>query len=342
MARLSNFLRRHDDDGDDAAGSGLPPPVCRPARAEEVDAALRLLLAGPGGLANEEQVLEFLAFTNQRAVDVRSVWVAIRTLAGSNVNRVEWALLPVVSPGRTMLLLTPNQLLRQQTPESSVRALCDEVCAQYARQGVQLAQLLLDPNEREVRDVYAASGFHQLAELVYLSRAVKRPLSQDELLLPPGFDLIRYDPASLKIHDHFARTITASYDGSLDCPGLNGMRDIVDVLEGHKAAGEFDPKRWRLLLEYGQPRAVLLTNRSLHADALELVYLGLVPEARGRGLGDWMVKLALACASEAGCAELTLAVDSRNAPALKLYFRHGMQRVATRIAMLRDLRGLIA
>jgi ribosomal protein S18 acetylase RimI-like enzyme len=338
MARLSNFLRRHDDDG--SADPGLPAPVCRPARPEDLDTALRLLLAGPGGLANEEQVLEFLAFTNQRAVDVRSMWVAARTLPGSTAARIEWAMLPVVSPGRTMLILTPNRLLRRQTPESSVRALTDEVCTQYARQGIQLAQLLLDPSERDVRDVYAASGFAQLAELVYLSRAVKRPIPQDELLLPPGFDLIRYDPASPKTHDLFARTITASYQGSLDCPGLNGMRDIVDVLEGHKAAGEFDPKRWLLLLEYGQARAVLLLNRSLHADALELVYLGLVPDARGRGLGDWMMKLALASTAEAGCAELTLAVDARNDPALKLYFRHGMQRVTSRIAMLRDLRGI--
>ena len=35
---------------------------------------------------------------------------------------------------------------------------------------------------------------------------------------------------------------------------------------------------------------------------------------------------------------LTLAVDSRNAPALKLYYRHGMQQIGAKTAMLRDLR----
>jgi ribosomal protein S18 acetylase RimI-like enzyme len=35
---------------------------------------------------------------------------------------------------------------------------------------------------------------------------------------------------------------------------------------------------------------------------------------------------------------LTLAVDSKNEPALRLYFRHGMQRIAARVAMIRDLR----
>jgi ribosomal protein S18 acetylase RimI-like enzyme len=36
--------------------------------------------------------------------------------------------------------------------------------------------------------------------------------------------------------------------------------------------------------------------------------------------------------------DLTLAVDSNNAPALQLYYRHGMRRVGSRIAMVRDLR----
>jgi len=40
--------------------------------------------------------------------------------------------------------------------------------------------------------------------------------------------------------------------------------------------------------------------------------------------------------------ELTLAVDSRNAPAMKLYFRHGLKRVGSRSAMIRDLRSLRA
>lgn len=337
MARLSNLLGRRDEGGD-RPDPGVRSLDCRPARPDELDAALRLLLAGAGGLASDEQVLEFLAFTNQRGVDVHDMWIASRQAAQPGPEQVEWALLPLVSPGRTMLLLTPNRLLKRLTPPSSVRALSDAVCAHFAQEGVQLAQLLLEPGQRDVRDVYTAAGFAELAELVYLSRAVKRAPAEDDLILSPGFDLVRYDPESPQVHDLFARTITASYQGSLDCPGLNGMRDMMDVLAGHKAAGEFDPKLWFALMEYGQPRAVLLLNKSLQSDALELVYLGLVPEARGRGLADWMMKLALSCVAQSGRRELTLAVDAQNAPALKLYFRHGMQRLMTRVAMLRDLR----
>ena len=43
-------------------------------------------------------------------------------------------------------------------------------------------------------------------------------------------------------------------------------------------------------------------------------------------------------ASMPGVERLSLAVDANNAPALRLYYRHGLQRVGSKIAMMRDLR----
>jgi mycothiol synthase len=124
----------------------------------------------------------------------------------------------------------------------------------------------------------------------------------------------------------------------MDCPGLNGLRDIDDIIAGHKASGEFDPNRWYLLFERALPVAVLLLSRSPHADGVELVYLGLAPEVRGRGIADLLMHLATASVSADGRMQLSLAVDSRNERAMHLYFRHGMQRVGSRIALIRDLR----
>ena len=154
----------------------------------------------------------------------------------------------------------------------------------------------------------------------------------------PGFGWRIYSPAT---HAEFARTVTATYEGSLDCPRLNGRRHIEDVLAGHKAAGEFDPALWFLLLAPGDlPAGVLLLSRSTRTDALELVYLGLTKSFRGRGLGDTLVEHALATAARIGSRRLSLAVDSQNAPALRLYHRHGLARLCTRVAMLRDLRDM--
>src|SRR5207247_8947085 len=102
---------------------------------------------------------------------------------------------------------------------------------------------------------------------------------------------------------------------------------------------EFDPALWFLLPDGArQPAGVLLLNRSTRTDALELVYLGLIPGYRGRQLGDLLMRHAQATAAHVGARRLTLAVDSRNAPALALYHRHGMTRVCSRMALMRDLR----
>jgi ribosomal-protein-alanine N-acetyltransferase len=71
---------------------------------------------------------------------------------------------------------------------------------------------------------------------------------------------------------------------------------------------------------------------------LELVYLGLSPDVRGQGVGDWLMKLALWRVASDRRGRLSLAVDSANAPALALYYRHGMKQIGTRTALLRDLR----
>jgi ribosomal protein S18 acetylase RimI-like enzyme len=139
-------------------------------------------------------------------------------------------------------------------------------------------------------------------------------------------------------HALFGRTIAETYQQSLDCPRLNGLRDIEDVLAGHKASGEFDPRLWALLVEGETALGALLLARAVPADTLELVYLGLTPAARGRGLGDGMMRRALASAAADGAGRLSLAVDSDNVPALKLYYRHGMQRVGAKLALMRQLR----
>ncbi len=140
-------------------------------------------------------------------------------------------------------------------------------------------------------------------------------------------------------HARFAATISASYRQSLDCPTLAGMRSIDDVIAGHKASGEFDPRYWFLLRLHAQPAAVLLLNRVAGADAAELTYLGVAPEARRCGLGNLLVRQALAAASTMQVKSITLAVDAANAPALRLYFRHGFKHVTGKLALIRDLRG---
>ncbi|MGH7177853.1 MAG: GNAT family N-acetyltransferase [Tepidisphaeraceae bacterium] len=320
MWALSNLLRTSNQ-----PDSTTPAVELRLVRRGEIDDALRLVLAGPNGLASDEQVLDFLSHAVARGADINALWVA------RDQRTLHWALLPVASPGRTMLLVSPTRLL-PGTPVESVARLITAVCADYALRGTKLVQALLDPDEHSVREIYKSCGFVELAELLYLHRAVGDSVVEPDL--PAGFSVETYSAAN---HAEFSAVILASYRGSLDCPGLNGVRDVEDILDGHKSTGIFDPRLWFLLREQGVARGALLLNRTAHDESLELVYLGLSPETRGRGAGDALMKLAIAGVRRTGRSLLSLAVDAKNQPALRLYFRHGMKRMGNRLALLRDL-----
>ena len=54
-------------------------------------------------------------------------------------------------------------------------------------------------------------------------------------------------------------------------------------------------------------------------EAWEIAYAGLIPEARGLGLGRALVRHCIAEAARAGISDLGLSVDSRNFKAIRVY-----------------------
>lgn len=61
----------------------------------------------------------------------------------------------------------------------------------------------------------------------------------------------------------------------------------------------------------------------VEADVVELVSVWVAPHARGRGVGDLLIRAVTAWAAKAGFAHVRLAVLPSNAPAITLYERHG-------------------
>jgi len=303
-------------------GGGI---ICRRARPEELQAAVGMILGSPGRPAPAAQIAEFINGSPQRRIDVQATWVA------ESSGRLIWAVLPILNPGKTLLLLTSFQMDDSVIP--AVSRLVEEICGHFARQGVHLAQVLLEPQHDSARKLFATAGFMDIAELIYLQGQVGRYAK--EAAVGQGMRWLEY---GAEAHGLFAEAIQQTYRDSLDCPALSGLRDIEDVISGHRATGQFDPTLWRLLLQDDRPMGVLLLSGIPQTDGTELVYLGVVPEARGRGLGTILMRHAMELTFRQHKRKLSLAVDSRNAPALKLYYRFGMQQVATRWAMIRDLR----
>lgn len=323
MGVLSNFFRKRNPEE-------LPAPTVRRLEKHEIDAGLSLILGLGGRAADSATVEEFVQFAQQRQMDLSSVWGAFFD------DRLGAAALPVYSAGRTALLMTSSA--GNSSPLAGAIALCaQDVCRSIDRAQCQIVQVLLEPSESRAAEQLSKTGFGLLTTLLYLQRTLTR--EPPAPVLPPGFRVDTYNPDT---HDRFARAILASYAQSLDCPALHGKRQIADIIEGHKSSGEFDPKLWFVITRDATPAidedcAVLLLSPVPHHSTMELVYIGLAPSARGHGIGDYLVQLALHHTRAAGLQHLTLAVDELNHPALRLYYRHGLGEVHRRLALIRSL-----
>ncbi len=284
-----------------------------------------MILSGPGHPPSATQVVDFIQSTTQRRIDLSAMWVA------ESRGKLVWAALPILNPGKTLLLLTGSNIADSVYPAAV--QLVTELCEYFRQRNVHLAQVLFEPDHSQARMLFSDLGFTQVAELIYLQGTVPRIAKS-----PPLPRNMRFVSYSSENHALFAEGILRSYRDSLDCPALSGLRDIEDIIAGHRATGEHVPEMWQLIVENDQPRGVLLLSRIPNSDAVELVYLGLAVEARGKGLGTVLMQQAMHLIVSDRRRGLTLAVDSQNEPALRLYFRHGMQRIAARVAMILDLR----
>ena len=74
----------------------------------------------------------------------------------------------------------------------------------------------------------------------------------------------------------------------------------------------------------------------------ELVYLGVVPEARGRGIGRALLAQAMRDTAEMGLPQMGLAVDVANQPAVRLYEEAGFKEIRRRQARFIPKEGLSA
>ena len=299
----------------------------RPVKREEIEQALRLILTGSGQNAGDDDaVLDFLQLSVARGIDLTGIWVAAER------SRLSFAALPMPTPGKTMLLMLPARL-RPGVSNETVAHLLDQACLDAEKDGIRMAQILINPEHQAVLRAVLDARFSHVAELIYLAREVHTPIGGR--VIPDGFVLTQYDRVT---HPRFARTIERSYLGSMDCPALNGRRNIEDILVGHKHAGEFDPELWFVLSDpAGNDVGVLLLSRLHRRDGMEIVYIGLSPAGRGRGLGDVLMRISVNACHREGGGQLLCGCDTNNLPATRLYHRHSFGMLYSRLALARDL-----
>jgi GNAT superfamily N-acetyltransferase len=179
----------------------------------------------------------------------------------------------------------------------------------------KIAQAFLDSHETTGAAALMRCGFRHVTCMVRLRHDLT-----DIPVEPTKVNLVPYSDA---VHATFGATLARTYEGTLDCPELCGRRSMEEVLAGHRGEGKFDPNFWWLIFEGDAPAGVLMLMEQLDGVTWDLAYLGVVPEFRRRGLGRRTLGHALQSLRTQPATQLTVAVDGRNAPAMRLYEAHG-------------------
>lgn len=325
-----------------------------------------------------EAAKRFLESAQALKIDVSLMW---GTLAPNGLD-VRQVCLAVIGSGRTAMLFVsgtqrgfgawlPGKRLRAEAAEEAAErlAVVDAACnairepGPHAPRGVILAQALLESREKEAASALRGAGFQQLGELAYMRRplagSIPAPGGEsvgdwgEGVTVVTAADLLAEGLSAQEIDRRFMAALERTYEATLDCPELCGMRDLTDVLESHRSVGKYDPALWWLVSLDQQAEGCLLLNTCPEQDSVELVYIGISPKLRGRGIAKRLLEVGIhrvltrvvVADPEPGKAQvmghggMTCAVDTRNRPATTLYRRLGFQRFASRVPLVRALRG---
>ncbi len=298
------------------------------------DAMSALLGAGPAAAAR------FVQQAKSAAIRLDLIWCL-----ADQAGHYRSAVLAVPSVGRTAMLVASHARNLDDVANLG-RAVA--VAAEGCRADADLAQALVDPALPLDVASFEAGGMRRMATLDYLERALPRSGTLALPEVPAGWTIEPVgprehldggDPAALGAarRAELIALLESTYVDTMDCPGLAGMRATSDVLDGHFGSGA-RRRHWLIAREHGSACGVCLLNTSPDGTSAELAYFGVAPPARGRGLARVLLAVGLHACSAARVASVTLAVDSRNTPAKKLYETQGFRKTISRVALVKPLR----
>lgn len=295
----------------------------REATAETRESALQLLLGHQSASVRQARVAEVEESSRRGQLCLDGLLLAERD------GEPAGAILYAIQPDGTAFVWPPA-IGEQADADDVADALMQVVRCRTDGAGAWMAQCILEKSCHHARGMLERNGFPHLADLHYLEKLLGGPLPQ-----PAGRDLdvLSFDP-EINL-ECFAAVVERTYQGTLDCPGLSNARSGAQALESHQTAGEFDASRWKIYRAGGRDVGVLLMSEHAEQNAWEVVYMGVVPEARGRGYGRDMLICGLREARAAGRGSVMLAVDGRNKYARAVYDELGFAEIAVRVVHAR-------
>jgi ribosomal protein S18 acetylase RimI-like enzyme len=214
-------------------------------------------------------------------------------------------------PGAAAAIWPPR--LIDKEPESTAIELLKALDLALARERVVLLQSLVSMTDQEGAARLKSSDFVLATDLLSLLSPVAEDVNSVAGL---DFNLDALDSAD---DERLERVIERTFEGTQDCPWLSGLIDAAAFLEGFAAAGPFQPGQWLLVCRGSEAMGCLLLSDSTIPETCEILYMGLVPEVRGRGWGRPLTRSAQILAGTTGYRRLLATVDAANQPALNVY-----------------------
>jgi ribosomal protein S18 acetylase RimI-like enzyme len=302
-----------------------PAVAIEPARREEMAAAFRLLFQHLDEESRETRVANALKMLREKELNPGGMLVARAQ------GELQGALFFQPVAGASGLIWPP------QTQPARIAEVEDQLvnnaCRLLAERDAKLVQSLLSSEESSLGTSLERNGFRHITQLRYLRHDL-----QFSAQFFQHSDTLSFQSYASCAAEQFHQTLLRTYEATRDCPEVNGVREIEEIIAGHKSQGKHNPECWWLASKRSRPVGVLLLAEMPDLKSWDLLYLGLVPEARGKGLGHELVRKALWEARAAEAPQLTLSVDARNEPALNLYKSAGFEVYDQREVLLRILR----
>ncbi|MSR68807.1 MAG: GNAT family N-acetyltransferase [Phycisphaerales bacterium] len=232
------------------------------------------------------------------------------------------------SPGRTAMLHVTSPC--NPGDQAVGTALVQRAITAAGRLDARVVQVLVEPEQESTREMFLNGGMRSIGTLAYLERPRSRDFAA-EPARPEGASTRPWCPTERALLE---RLLEETYIDSLDCPGLAKMRLTEEILDGHIHTGIIHPTSWSILEVNGIPCGVSLASEIPGAHCMELVYFGLAPAARGRGLGGYLLDCACRDGQRHGDFSMALACDERNISAMKLYKSRGFTQRLRRSALV--------
>ncbi len=250
----------------------------------------------------------FIEFTNKYHIDISH-----QVITENNTSEIICNCLFLINPGASA-----NVILTELN-ETTINQLTF-FANQLENLDIGFLQCIINENEIEKEKILQKAGFRLLCPLnIMEANLLKNTLPNIEN--NSNINWLKFTDTP---ENEFENIIWATYENSLDCPEITGLRTKREILIGHKYSGDFTPRFWKILQCDNKNAGIILLNQSVEqSDRLDLIYMGIVPEFRGRKLAKTMLTRTMIQAKNNAKTKMCLAVDSRNIPAINLYRKLG-------------------